>query len=303
MSSLQYRKDRISQMAKVWKAEKVNDLFLNWRVPEELFTNLKRSIGMYIARALHFEFSDNEVDFIQRLEERRSDRLNVTPNGGVVPKTEYAFEYNAFIKSWCELVEEFVKNDPSYLRKFRLTPNIRIKYGLELEDNIGRGLDTALPHSDAWVEGPWGMNCHMSIFGDTQNNYLHFYRLIDESKFDDSFLNTAKQYTEMQWVLDYYQDDDLVPKVGYLSVSDYALPHKTKRNPGAKTRVSIDTTIFAGDHDVHPDRLNEYMDKIPKIGQELYIACLVGENEPPLEKKTVFSHYTGGSLKHIKLND
>ena len=102
-----------------------------------------------------------------------------------------------------------IEDKPEYLKKFRLTPNIRIKYSQELEDNVGRGLDTALPHSDAWVEGPWGMNCHMPIFGDADNNYLHFYKLKDESKFNDNFLETSAEYTDMQWTVDYYENDTI----------------------------------------------------------------------------------------------
>ena len=301
MSSLQYRKDRMTTMANQWSASKVNDLFIHKKIPDALYDELRRSIGMYIAKALHFDYSEDEDVFIQRLNDNRHDRTNVTPNGGVVPKKEYALEYNMFIRSWCNIVKEFIKDDPSYLKKFRLTPNIRIKYAEELEDNVGRGLDTAWPHSDAWVEGPWGMNCHLPIFGDTKNNYLHFYKLKDESAFEDFFLDTSEVYTNMQWVVDFYEDDTIVPERGYINVSDYALLHKTKRNPGAGTRVSIDTTIFAGDHDVHPDRKTEYLDTIPNIGEELFIACLRSEVDEVSDKKTVFSHYTSGSLKHITL--
>ena len=301
MSSLQYRKNRMTTMANQWGASKVNDLFIHKKIPDTLYNDLRRSIGMYIAKALHFNYTEDEELFIQRLNDSRHDRTNVTPNGGVVPKKEYALEYNMFIRSWCNIVKEFIKDDPSYLKKFRLTPNIRIKYAEELEDNVGRGLDTAWPHSDAWVEGPWGMNCHLPIFGDTKNNYLHFYKLKDESAFEDFFLDTSEVYTNMQWVVDFYKDDTLVPERGYINVSDYALLHKTKRNPGAGTRVSIDTTIFAGDHDVHPDRKTEYLDTIPNIGEELFIACLRSEVDEISDKKTVFSHYTSGSLKHITL--
>ena len=301
MSSLQYRKDRMTTMANQWGASKVNDLFIHKKIPDTLYNDLRRSIGMYIAKALHFNYTEDEELFIQRLNDSRHDRTNVTPNGGVVPKKEYALEYNMFIRSWCNIVKEFIKDDPSYLKKFRLTPNIRIKYAEELEDNVGRGLDTAWPHSDAWVEGPWGMNCHLPIFGDTKNNYLHFYKLKDESAFEDFFLDTSEVYTNMQWVVDFYEDDTIVPERGYINVSDYALLHKTKRNPGAGTRVSIDTTIFAGDHDVHPDRKTEYLDTIPNIGEELFIACLRSEVDEVSDKKTVFSHYTSGSLKHITL--
>lgn len=301
MSSLQYRKSRMSQMATQWRMEKVRDLFIRKKVPDHLYNDLRRSIGIYIARALHFDYTENEPEFIYQLNQHRDIRLNVTPNGGVVPKKEFALEYNLFIRSWCNLVANLIEDSPEYLKKFRLTPNIRIKYARELEDNIGRGLDTALPHSDAWVEGPWGMNCHMPIFGDSDRNYLHFYKLKDESKFDDKFLETSAEYTDMQWVVDYYEDDDVIPEKGYINISDYALIHKTNRLPNAGTRVSIDTTIFAGDHDVHPDRRLEYLDHIPFIGEELFIACNVSEFDKPHEKNTVFSHYTSGTLNHVKL--
>lgn len=284
-----------------WNTDLINHLYAQWKVPTADFEELQRCIGVYISKALHFDYTPDESEFMTRLESRRHDRINVTPNGGVVPKKEFALEYNAYLKSWCGIVSKLTKNSPAFLKKFRLTPNIRIKYGLELEDNVGRGLDTALPHSDAWVEGPWGMNCHIPIFGDTNNNYLHFFKLKDESKFEDKFLDTSEVYTNMQWVLDYYEDDTIIPAKGCISISDYALLHGTKRNPNCKSRVSIDTTIFAGEHDVHPDRKGEYLDKIPKIGEDLFVSCERSERENYSEKKTVFSHYT--SLKHVRLSE
>ena len=82
-------------------------------------------------------------------------------------------------------------------------------------------------------------------------------------------------------------DNFVVPEKGYVHISDYALIHKTNRLPGAGSRVSIDTTIFAGDHDVHPDRKAEYLDCIPKIGEELLIACNASELDPPREKNYI----------------
>ena len=56
-----------------------------------------------------------------------------------------------FLSEWCKTVDVMINPDTVLLRnRFRLTPNIRIKNLVqELEDNIGRGLDT-IPHSDAW---------------------------------------------------------------------------------------------------------------------------------------------------------
>lgn len=283
---------------------KINDLFLTWKIPDHLLFDLRFAVGNYIAKALHFDFNHNELAFIAKLNLNRNNRTNVTPNGGVVPKKEYALEYNTFIRAWCEIIREMTKNDPSLLKKFRLTPNIRIKYAKELEDNIGRGLDTALPHSDAWVEGPWGMNCHVPLFGDTERNYLHFYKLKNENEFSDSFLNTSATYNEMQWVMQHYEDDiESRPFKNQVNLSDYALIHKTKRMENAGTRVSIDTTVFAGDHDVHPDRTHEYMDYIPRIGEDLFIKVKTSEEDDPVQKKSIYSHYTTGSLERIYLDD
>jgi hypothetical protein len=298
-SSLQYRKDRIDKLSKTWNMQKLNDLFLFWKIPEEILQNLRYSVGIYIAKSLHFDYTNNENKLLELINKNRHNRINVTPNGGVVPKKESALEYNIFLKTWCDTVRELIKNETGLLKKFRLTPNIRIKFEKELEENVGRDLDTALPHSDAWVEGPWGMNCHIPLFGDTNNNYLHFYKLKDENLFSDDFLNTSATYREMQWVMNYYTDDNLLPPKNSINISDYALIHKTNKLPNAGTRVSIDTTIFAGDHDVHPDRELEYMNTIPYIGDSLFVKVTNSELDEYNNKKSIFSHYTSGSLQRI----
>lgn len=298
--SLAYRKSRMDRIVSEWGAEKVNDLFVHWKIPNNLFDDLKLSISLYIARAMDFEYSANEEKFIELVNLHRSNRKNITPNGGVVPKKEYQLEYNLFLRSWCNIAREMTAKNPGLLKRFRLTPNIRIKFAQELEENVGRELDTALPHSDAWVEGPWGMNCHLPILGDCKRNYLHFYKLKDESTFSEAFLEKAASYKDMQWVIEKYQDDEIVPNVGFINISDYALIHKTKRLPNCGTRVSIDTTVFVGDHDVHPDRRSEYMDYIPHIGEELFIATKLSSGQIE-SKKTTFSHYTTGNLNHVNL--
>ena len=130
---------------------------------------------------------------------------NVTPNGGVVPKKEFQLEYNLVLRSWSKIVKNMVKNDPSLITKFRITPNIRIKFAQDIEENINRTLNTTWPHSDAWVEGPWTMNCYFPVFGDVENNNLRFWTVKNNNEFSNKFLNNASTYEEMQWVLDYYE--------------------------------------------------------------------------------------------------
>ena len=63
MSSLQYRKDRMTTMANQWGASKVNDLFIHKKISDTLYNDLRTSIGLYISKALHFEYTAQEVFF------------------------------------------------------------------------------------------------------------------------------------------------------------------------------------------------------------------------------------------------
>ena len=262
------------------------------------FLNFKHAIKNYICRAININYIENDKLFIKKLDESKKNLLNITPNGGVVPKREFHLEYNVVLREWAKIVKKFTKQKPNLLRLFRNTPNIRVKFGNEIKSNVHRPLNTSLPHSDAWVEGPWGMNCFFPIIGDEKNNNLIYY---EPKIFRENFLSTAKTYGEMQWVLKYYNKVRFSPKIGRIYISDYALVHNTNRKKNSGTRISIDTTIFIGNHKPHKDRLKEYRNKIPNVGIDEFIDAGQYQAEKPAEKVSTFSHYTSKVLKTIKL--
>ena len=102
----------------------------------------------------------------------------------------------------------------------------------------------------------------------------------------------------MQWVLEYYKNNNnLNPVKDKVHISDYALIHATTRGAGCGTRVSIDTTVCVGDHDVHPDRKDEYLDNIKIIGEEMLVSTSRSiKTESVVNTKSRFSHYTTGHL-------
>ena len=212
MSSLKYRKERIKKIIKYWKFRKCHDLMASFKPSKREFEAFKNYVKIYISKSLGIDYFENDAKFLKSLEKGRKNRTNVTPNGGIVPKRETHLEYNLVLREWANLVRNFTKNKPEFLSRFRTTPNIRIKFGKELEDNVKRPLNTALPHSDAWVEGPWGMNCYIPFFGDTKNNNLQFYEPIDE--FKESFMVISPSYKKMQWVMDSYKPiKNFYPKI------------------------------------------------------------------------------------------
>jgi hypothetical protein len=150
------------------------------------------------------------------------------------------------------------------------------------------------------MAGRWGINCYTPIFGDIKNNNLKFWRPKDQGIFSDEWITSADTYEEMQWVLDYYTSDEkLLPISGHVHLSDYALIHGTWRQPAAGTRISMDTTIFAGtDHvETHEERIEEYLKDIKTIGEDIFVCVTRSIKEEVVDKKSKKSHYTSGTLK------
>jgi hypothetical protein len=297
--SLKYRYQRINKITSAWKLKKLHPLITTYKISDSILRNFKINIKLYISKALNIKFNDSDKIFIKSIDKARHNRTNITPNGAVVPKREFHLEYNLVLRSWCELVKKIIFHNPRLLRLFRVTPNIRIKFGKELSSNKKRSLSTSFPHSDAWVEGPWGMNCFIPFFGDTKKNNLIYYE--PASKFDENFLKTSPTYTEMQWVTKYYRPiKNLNPKPGMVYISDYASIHHTCRKKNCGTRVSIDTTLFVGNHEPHKDRKKEYRSKIPKIGINEFVDAGQYQTDKPVEKISIYSHYTSKVLKIVK---
>ena len=303
-SDYEYRKSRFSTMEEHWAVNRIHDLMVDYIPTDQELSDLRFAIMLYISKALYFDYADDEIEFMKRVDANRETRDNVTPNGGVVPKKEYQLEYNMVLRSWSKIIQSIIKGHPELMTRFRFTPNIRIKYGLELEDNVDRSLNTSHPHSDAWVEGPWSMNCYTPLLGDVENNNLIFWTPKSPETFSDKFLATAATYDEMQWVLDYYDfNEALSPKKGRIHISDFSLIHATHREDNCGTRISIDTTVIVGDHDVHEDRMSEYLDELKIMGEEIVISTNRSIEQNSFdENKTTFSHYTTGSLQLHECN-
>lgn len=301
---MEYRVSRMKSVASAWNLKLVGPLIAEYKIPEETLDEFQSLLQIYVLRCLLGKFSmrifqdfdDIDVDTL------RGCRTNVTPNGALVPKTEYQLMYNLLLMKWFDIYKGMISADPSFVRLVRVTPNIRLKFGRELEDNKNRGLNTEYPHSDAWVEGPWGYNVFVPMLGDCMNNTLRYYK-IPESGLAKNFFDQSKTYTTKQeLVSSFVEMEDFIPKKGHIYISDYAVVHKTWRSENSKGRVSIDTTLMVGNHPVHPDREVEYLDKVPIIGEESLFKVAVGEKNGFVPtKKTDFSHYTTGNINLINI--
>ena len=266
MNELDYRISRIDKLEKHFEGKRIHKLMYAISLPSEYLPRFQLAILVYCSAALDVAASDAD-SLMQAIDDQMFSKNNVTPNGGIVPKNEYQFEYNLVLKSWSEIFH-FLNKDFKVFSKVRIFPSVRLKEGKKDLTNQARPFRTELPHSDSWVDGYWGLNIHMPFFGDFKNNCLQYFYLNDDSLFSSEMLGPSKSFEEMQWVLDKCKVvDGMQAPPNHLCVSDYLLLHNTKRADNAKSRISLDSSCVIGNHSYKDDD-DEFVNEIPRFGVE-----------------------------------
>ena len=120
--SLKIRKERINYISKKWGLKKAHPLIVTHKINPDFFKEFKFNLKLYISKALKIDFDANDQIFLKNINQARNNRLNITPNGAVVPKREYHLEYNIVLRNWCELVKQITKKNATYIQMLTLTP-------------------------------------------------------------------------------------------------------------------------------------------------------------------------------------
>ena len=90
--------------------ELVGPLIAEYKIPEETLDEFQSLLQIYVLRCLLGKFSmrmfqnfdDIDVDTFRRC------RTNVTPNGALVPKTEYQLMYNLLLMKWFDIYKGMI---------------------------------------------------------------------------------------------------------------------------------------------------------------------------------------------------
>ena len=120
-NSYNYRVERFQKIKNNWQLDSLHELLVYYSPREEDLYNLRFALMLYISKALFFEFTSDEDEFISRLDNNFNQLDNVTPNGGVVPKKEFQLEYNLVLRSWSRVVKNMV-NLHKILKKILIEP-------------------------------------------------------------------------------------------------------------------------------------------------------------------------------------
>ena len=118
----------MNSLRKNWNLKQEHPLILKYKIPKELFNKFKLSLKLYISKALNVNFHEKDDFFLKVVEQKRNYR-KCNSKRCCCSKREFNIEYNLVLKHWCEIISGMIGKKPSLLRYFRMTPNIRIKFG------------------------------------------------------------------------------------------------------------------------------------------------------------------------------
>lgn len=304
---IQRREELYDELRETIDLGRDHGVYLDMKIPEEIFEQLKEALTVYIAKSLRsFYVKDKFVideNYLTNYEQQILNLPNRTPNGAFHPKRETVVEYNNLQKTVI-----------TALRKTKILDNciaiqpctVRVVSGRKENLDHTRPLATTKLHSDAWAShiGDAILGCPM--LGDPSTS-LEFYK---PHGISEDFFLPLENYDEG---LKMFGDKTFLgrARMGYISICDHACLHKTSLNEG-DIRVSFDFGIVINnknslyyDASTRPRvNLEEYryeyfdLEKYEKLGEELFIS--IEETMEEAQKKyTTSKAYSRPPLKII----
>ena len=252
--SLESRKKAFAGLSSRFKCERPTPLISVYKIPSTLFSKLQTVTALYLSKCLGLnEFILDEDELLKRFDEEGDKVPNITPNGMVVPKRHTVLEYNLLVQTFSAIIGTLGIHD--LISSWHVPLNVRIKYGEACGENLKRHHPTEHIHSDSWAgESSESVTTMFMILGDTDRNHVSYYD--PPENFKEEWLGPRPTYQDGKVLADQYSKVDLAPQKGDLIIADFAELHATSRLPGAKTRVSIDTTFVLKKHEDHREAEN-----------------------------------------------
>lgn len=239
--SIRSRHERFRELTKRFAAITPDPLVACTKVDGHLLDRLHESVMVYVSRSLpgHPTIT-SEKKLFARFAKHRMHVKNCTPNGLLVPKRHLILEYNAVIAACANIINSLGIGD--LIESWHIPFNVRYKDGKAWEENMQRKTATEHLHSDAWAgESSGSVNLIFPLLGDVGNNRVEY--MAPPETFDESWLHPLPSYADGLKFAQHYRQLHIPIKRGLIYFADFAILHRTYREPNARARISIDTTF------------------------------------------------------------
>jgi len=240
MTLLEKNTKKFDDMEKRSGAERLHPLVLRYKIPKGLLHNLELATALYVSRSIPEQSTAiREDELLSLMKKNRHLLKNCTPGGFMVPKRHIVLEFNMMVKAYVDIIETLNIRD---LIASWSPPQIRYKDGLEdvVPSALERPYATEKIHSDTWEgEFPEGASTMIPLFGDVVRNRVDFMSYPDLP--DEEWIKPSESYSDFDDLVKKSKRLDIPFSKGYLIVRDITMLHVTVRDPGATSRVSLDT--------------------------------------------------------------
>ena len=174
--SLSSRIDGFDILASRFTNDRPYDLVLSYKPTPELTSKLQLATCLYISKVINCDgITTDERELLSNLRDNYENIPNITPNGLIVPKRHLILEYNLLVSAFIDIVNSLNIND--LISSWHVPLNLRYKQGEVNQANMVRHHPTEHVHSDSWAgESTESVTIMIPIFGDTEKNYVQFFK-------------------------------------------------------------------------------------------------------------------------------
>lgn len=213
-------------------------LLFQHRIDPDSFEKVRLWAAMYISACLgETKPILEEERLLQRLNERKHELVNLTPNGALYPKREHILEFNGFHKAVCDALAPFRLEE--LISSGFLPIRFRVADATLDLANSGRVYPISSWHIEPWVGEPAdAVVIALPIFGDISNITIQFAEMpvADEGPYSRVLGN----YDEARDLLTRLSPYDAALELGSMYVYDARLVHRHHRRARQGIRISAD---------------------------------------------------------------
>ena len=217
---------------------KALDLIIEVPVDLTYFTEIKQAAINCISVSFGSQDRLSECQILDYLKDEKqiAKLANKTPNGLVLPKKELDKEYNQLHRAAANWLKSL---NISHLYTHIFCPNnLRLVLGKETEEMAKRNYSSSKIHVDLWTGDPGdSIQAFIPLLGDIKRTTVEFYQPPDG--FEETHLGVIKDYNQAQDIFLNCPTYPSRPKIGYATITDAIVPHKTLRL-GGEARLGLE---------------------------------------------------------------
>ncbi len=215
------------------------DLLSAIELSREHFTAIKDAVHGYVCASFECARETTSEEALCRLMDDELDTLaNRTPNGAMVPKTEFGDEYNEIHRAVAAWLDSL--NMTHLIETIRCPIVVRAVSGAVAPDIEARPYAASKMHVDLWGgDAPDSVAIIIPVLGDLERTTIEWFR--PPQGFEEKYLRVMESYDVGEEIASQCDQYPLTARMGVAYFIDAVVMHRTiRRGGGARVNIQFD---------------------------------------------------------------